>query len=119
VYIQLAYTDASNISYTLISFFLARFPDKPTNLKVTNIESRIADISWLDPSNTGDEGLTHFRIKGNSSIPLNIIIKKVNKYKLNNLTPYTTYEISVAAGNKHGFGEETITSFTTSEDGKN
>jgi hypothetical protein len=119
VYIQLAYTDASNISYTLISFFLARFPDKPTNLKVTNIESRIADISWLDPSNTGDGGLTHFRIKGNSSIPLNIIIKKVNKYKLNNLTPYTTYEISVAAGNKHGFGEETITSFTTSEDGKN
>ncbi|CAB4031317.1 titin-like, partial, partial [Paramuricea clavata] len=41
---------------------------------------------------------------------------KVNEYKINNLTSYTTYEISVAAGNVHGFGEETIASFlTTSE----
>ncbi|CAB4038919.1 Receptor-type tyrosine- phosphatase delta, partial [Paramuricea clavata] len=32
-----------------------------------------------------------------------------------NLTPYTTYEITVAAGNQNGFGEEIITSFFTSE----
>ena len=118
MYIQLAYTDASNISYTLISFFLARFPDKPTDLKVTNIKSRSAEISWADPENTGDGDLTHFWIRGNSSI-LNKVTNKVNKYKFDNLTPYTTYEISVAAGNKHGFGEEEITSFKTSEEGKN
>ena len=118
MYIQLAYTDASNISYTLISFFLARFPDKPRDLKVTNIKSRSAEISWADPENTGDGDLTNFWIRGNSSI-LNKVTNKVNKYKFDNLTPYTTYEISVVAGNQHGFGEEEITSFKTSEEGKN
>jgi hypothetical protein len=42
----------------------------------------------------------------------------VNKYEINNLTPYTTYEISVAAGNYYGFGEESNTSFLTSEEGE-
>jgi hypothetical protein len=101
----------------MISFFLARFPDKPTNLKVTNIKSRSADISWVDPENTGDGDLTGFWIRGNSSI-LNKVTNKVNKYKFDNLTPYTTYEISVAAGNKHGYSEGTITSFSTTEEGE-
>ena len=121
MYIQLGYTDASNISYTLISFFLARFPDKPTNLTVTNIKSRSAEISWVDPENTGDGDLTGFwiQLKKENTLILNIITKKVNKYKSDNLTPYTTYEISVAAENKNGYSERTTTSFTTSEDGKN
>ena len=42
----------------------------------------------------------------------------MNKYEINNLTPYTTYEISVAAGNYYGFGEESNTSFLTSEEGE-
>jgi hypothetical protein len=42
----------------------------------------------------------------------------VNKYEINNLTPYTTYEIFVAAGNYYGFGEESNTSFLTSEEGE-
>jgi hypothetical protein len=49
---------------------------------------------------------------------LNITTGKVNKYEINNLTPYTTYEISVAAGNDYGFGEESNTSFLTSEEGE-
>jgi hypothetical protein len=104
----------------LISFFLAPFPDKPTNLKVTNIKSRSAEISWLNPQNTGDGHLTEvwIRMKKENSLILNAIIKKVNKYKLNNLTPYTTYEIFVAAGNKNGYSERTTTSFTTSEEGE-
>ncbi|CAB4019823.1 Down syndrome cell adhesion molecule homolog isoform X2 [Paramuricea clavata] len=95
------------------------FPDKPTNLTFTNIKSRSAEISWINPENTGDGVLTGFWIiikKENSSI-LNIITKKVKKYKSDNLSPYTTYEISVAAGNKNGFIEGKTTSFTTSEDG--
>ena len=122
MYIRLAYTDADyNISYTLISFFLARFPDKPTNLTVINIKPRIAEISWLNPNNTGDGDLTGvwIKLKRENSLTQNNTTDKVNEYELNNLKPYTTYEISVAAGNQHGFGEETITSFTTSEDGKN
>jgi hypothetical protein len=43
----------------------------------------------------------------------------VNKYEIHNLTPYTTYEISVAAGNYYyQFGEESNTSFLTSEEGE-
>ena len=43
----------------------------------------------------------------------------MNGYEINNLTPYTTYEISVAAGNYyHQFGEESNTSFLTSEEGE-
>ena len=40
-----------------------------------------------------------------------------NEYQLNNLTPYTTYEISVAAGNNYGFGEDSFIAFITSEEG--
>ena len=50
---------------------------------------------------------------------MNITTGRVNKYEIRNLTPYTTYEIFVAAGNGYGFGEEAITSFsTTSEEGE-
>jgi hypothetical protein len=108
------------ISDTLISFFPARFPDKPTNLTVANITSRSADISWLDPENTGDGDLTGvwIKMKKENSLIVNTITNKVNKFKLENLTPYTTYEISVAVRNKHGFGEEIITSLITSEEGE-
>ena len=57
-------------------------------------------------------------MKKENSLILNTTTDKVNKYKLDNLTPYTIYEISVAAGNQNGFSEATITSFLTSEDGE-
>ena len=104
--------------------FLARFPDKPTNLTATNITSSSADISWVDPENTGDNRgvavLSGFFItlKKNNSLIRNITTDKVNKRKLINLTPNTTYQITVAAGNQNGFGEETITLFTTLGKGK-
>ena len=87
---------------------------------VTNIKSRSAEISWLDPNNTGDGDLTEFwiKLKKENSLTQNITKDKVNQYDLDNLTPYTKYEISVAVGNKHGFGEEIITSFLTSEEGE-
>ena len=109
------------ISYTLNFFSLALLPDQPTNLTVTNIKSRSAEISWIDPVNTGNGDLTRFwiKLKKDNSLIQNITTDKVNKYTLNNLTPYTTCEISVAAGNIHGFGEETKTSLLTSEEGEN
>ena len=109
------------ISYDLNFFSLAMLPDRPTNLTVTNIKSRTAEISWIDPVNTGNGSLTRFwiKLKKDNFLIGNITNDKVNKYTLKNLTPYTTYEISVAVGNKNGFGEETITSFLTSEEGEN
>jgi hypothetical protein len=101
-------------------FFIALFPDKPTNLTVTNIKSRSAEISWLDPYHSGDKVLSRFliKMKKENSLIVNTTTNKVNKYKSDNLTPFTKYEISVAAGNQNGFGEETITSFVTSEEGE-
>ena len=95
-------------------------PDKPTNLTVANITSRSAEISWLDPKYPGIFNLSRFwiKLKKNNSLILAITTGKVNEYKINDLIPYTTYEISVAAGNFPGFGEETITSFLTSEEGE-
>jgi hypothetical protein len=95
-------------------------PDKPTNLTVTNIKSRSAEISWLDPKIRGILGISRFsiKLKKESSLILSITTGKVNEYEVNNLTPDTRYEISVAAGNYYGFGEETFTSFLTSEGGK-
>ncbi len=103
------------------TFPLATFPDKATNITVTyNVTSRSAKISWLDPKNRGIYGLSNFWIIINKDgcLILNITTKKVNEYEINNLTPYTTYEISIAAGSYLGFGEKSITSFLTSEEGE-
>ncbi len=79
--------------------------------------STSAEISWLDPKNRGRNGLSRFLIKlrKESALILNVTTGKVNEYEIDNLTPYITYEISVAAGNRYGFGEETVTSFLTSK----
>ena len=100
-------------------FFKALLPDKPTNLQVINIKSRSAEITWTASQNTGDGRLERFLIKltKENSLIWNKTIGIENTYTLDNLTPYTTYKISVAAGNKHVFGEETIESFTTLEEG--
>ncbi|CAB4018844.1 tyrosine- phosphatase Lar isoform X1, partial [Paramuricea clavata] len=93
-------------------------PDKPTNLTITSITSRKVAISWLDPKNLGGYRLSRFwiKLKEESALILNITTGKMNEYEINNLIPYTTYGISVAAGNYLGFGEETVTSFITSEE---
>ena len=93
-------------------------PGRPRNLKVTTITSRSAEISWLYPQN---RLVFNFwiKLKKENCLILNITTGRVNKYEIRNLASHTTYEISVAAGNYHGFGEETITSFSTaSEDGE-
>jgi hypothetical protein len=57
-------------------------------------------------------------LKKENILILNITTGKVNEYEINNLTPYSTYEISVAAGNDYGFGEESGTPFSTTSDGE-
>ena len=109
-----------------VLFSIGLLPGKPTNLTVTNITSRSAGVSWLDPEKQGrsefiyNDRISRFwiKLKKENSLILNITTGKVNEYEINNLTSYTRYEISVAAGNSNGFGEETITSFLTSEEGE-
>ncbi|CAB3981686.1 Receptor-type tyrosine- phosphatase delta, partial [Paramuricea clavata] len=90
----------------------------PINLTIINIKSRSAEISWPDPKDYERFGVSRFwiKLKKENSLILNITTGKVNKYEINNLTPYTTYEISVAPGNDYGFSKESITSFLTSEE---
>ena len=100
---------------------LGLVPDKPRNLTVANITSSSAVISWLDPLD--ERTYSYFsrfliKLKKENTLILSIPTGRVNEYQLNNLTPYTTYEISVAAGNHYGFGEESVTSFLTSEEGE-
>ena len=52
-------------------------------------------------------------LKKDNSLIRTIITRKVTTYESDDLTLYNTYEISVAAGNVYGFGEETIKLFTT------
>ena len=92
----------------------------PINLTVTNVKSRSAEISWQDPKDHEGFGVSRFWIKleKENFLILNISTGKVNEYEINNLTPDTTYEISVAAETDYyGFGEESSTSFLTSEEG--
>ena len=103
-------------------------PDKPRNLIVAYITSKSAVISWLDPKSADHKKrfrhrLSRFliKLKKRNVLIRSITTGKVNEYKLINLTSYTTYEISVAAGNRYhhyGFGEESVTSFLTSEEGE-
>jgi hypothetical protein len=58
------------------------------------------------------------KLKKENTLILSIRTGRANEYQLNNLTPYTTYVISVAAGNHYGFGEESVSSFLTSEEGE-
>ena len=53
-----------------------------------------------------------------NSLILSIITGKQNKYEINNLTPYTEYEISVAVGNSIVFDDGAVFSFLTSEEGE-
>ena len=97
------------------------FPDKPTKLRVTNVTSGSSKISWTDPKYKGVLNVSQFciKVKENDSLLLDITTGKVNEYQLNNLNPFTEYEVSVTSGNSYGFSEEsTITSFRTSEVGK-
>ena len=82
--------------------------------------SQSAEISWLDPQNLGRYGLKRFRIKlrKGKSLILEGYIGKVNEYKLDDLTPFSTYKISVVAGNYRGYSGETVTSFVTLEEGR-
>ena len=109
-----------NCTLSFVIFSTVVLPDKPTNLTVTDITSRSATISWLDPKNVGIYGLSNFwiELKKDNSLILSITTPRVNKYMLNNLAPYSIYEISVAAGNNQGFDDGNISSFSTSEEGE-
>ena len=98
--------------YILYNFFIGLVPDVPMNLAVTNLTPRSAKISWKHAFST-----YWIRLKKNNSLILNTTTTR-KRYEITNLTPNTRYEISVAAQNRYGLGQDTFTSFLTPEDGE-
>ena len=81
--------------------------------------SRNVEISWVTPKNTGRYGLSKYSIelkKDNSPI-LSTTTGIVNQYKIYDLSPYITYEISVTGGNCEGFENTATSFFLTPEEG--
>lgn len=77
-------------------------------------------LSWANPKNRGYYGLSGFliKLKKDNSLIFSTFTEIVNQYKLHDLDPYVTYEISVTAGNYQlGFENAATTSFLTSEEG--
>ena len=103
-----------------LCLFSAAFPDKPRNLTVISITSRSVEISWANPKNRGLYGISRFLItlkKDNSPIFSIITTGIVNRYEINYLNPYITYEVSVTAGNYRGFENAATSLFLTAEEG--
>ena len=101
--------------------FLVLLPDEPTTLKFIKIKSRSVKLCWLKPKNEGKGYVSRFwiKLKKNNVVIQNITTRNANvEYKIKNLVPFTTYEISIAAGNMYGFGKEIVASLKTSEEGK-
>ena len=53
-----------------------------------------------------------------NTVIVSITTGKQNKYEINNLTPYSVYKVSVAAGNNVGFDDGAVFRFLTSEEGE-
>ena len=102
--------------------FLDLYPQEPSDLTLTDITSSSVVLSWKSPANLGEKPVSNFRIKVKRTgtiLVLNIDIKSSkDSMKVQNLSPYTKYEISIAAGNSRGFGNEATVSFTTAEAGE-
>ena len=106
--------------YILYNFFIGLVPDVPINLAVTNLTPRSAKISWerdRDYLFPNPFSTYWIRLKKNNSLILNTTTTR-KRYEITNLTPNTRYEISVAAQNRYGLGQDTFTSFLTPEDGE-
>ena len=99
--------------------FSVSFPDEPTNLTVTSITSRSVEISWVNPKNRVNYGLSRFliKLKKDNSLIFSVTTGMVNHYSIHDLSPYVTYEISVTGGNSQGFENAATTFILTSEEG--
>ena len=73
----------------------------------------------MNPKNRGYYGLSRFliKLKKENSLIFGIAMGMVNHYRIDDLSPYVTYEISVTSGNYRGFENAATTFILTSEEG--
>ena len=89
---------------------------------MTNTTSTTVTFSWIPPSEKGDGVLDHYyrykiRTQGNLVYSDWVASTDNNGALIKNLKPYTKYELSLSARNKHGLGESSNVSFITQQAG--
>ena len=114
---------ATSLSSQVSPFvYIVLLPEKPRNLSVSNIERNSARLSWLPLQGLDSmETVQKFKIivtKEELQI-LVVQVSNVNEYVISNLSPYTTYQVFLAAANTRGVGEKASVEFITAEAGNN
>ena len=102
------------------SFYLALFPSAPRTLTVISTTPTSVIFSWEAPLEKGDGVVNqyHYEIRTQHLLVRNGSVASTNNIALvKKLKPYTKYELSLAARNKHGLGDRSSLSFTTQQAG--
>ena len=93
-------------------------------LTLVKITSSSVTFSWNPPTiDRFEKPILYYHIKIQNKISRLVVLNinytnKINEKEEQGLSPYTEYEISIAAGNVYGFGEEKTVIFTSGETGK-
>ena len=93
-------------------------------MTLVKISSSSVTFSWNSPIiDRFEKPILYYYIKiqkrFSGFLVLNINhTNKINEKEVQGLLPYTEYEISIAAGNVYGFGEERNVTFTSAEAGQ-
>ena len=105
-----------------ISQFLCSVPSSsPTNLSSVVINPREVQLWWLPPPLPGQNGVIKLYtvvVTNGQSGEEQIYVTDVTALNLSSLSPYTVYEVQVAANTTIGMGPfTTLMTFLTPEDG--
>ena len=109
-------------SYSL--YFSELLPGQVKILPFVKLTSSSVTFSWNPPIiDRFEKPILYYYIKIQKKISRFLVLNinhtnKINEKEVQGLSPYTEYEISIAAGNVYGIGEEKTVPFTSGETGK-
>ena len=93
-------------------------------MTIINITSSSVTFTWNPPIiDRFEKPILYYYIKIQKKFSRFLVLNithtnKINEKEVQGLSPYTEYEISIAAGNVYGFGEERNITFTSAEAGE-
>ena len=107
----------------ILCFFLELLPDQVKQLTLVKITSSSVTFSWNPPTiDRFEKDISYYHIKIQKMISRFLVLNinhtnKINEKEVQGLSPYTEYELSIAAGNVYGIGEEKTVTITSGETG--